>query len=86
VSIRFGATIAPLVPYPLLRDDFRFAESLGSTTPGDRPVLDRAGPRRRLLEAWTTLAALSADTDRIRIGTMVANAAVRNPGCWPSRS
>ena len=27
--VRFGATILQLVPYPLLRDDFVFAESIG---------------------------------------------------------
>lgn len=32
-----------------------------------------------MLESWTTLAALAARTNRIRLGTAVTNAAVRNP-------
>jgi alkanesulfonate monooxygenase SsuD/methylene tetrahydromethanopterin reductase-like flavin-dependent oxidoreductase (luciferase family) len=37
-------------------------------------------PEVPLLEAWTTLAALARDTERLRIGAMVTNAAMRNPG------
>jgi hypothetical protein len=29
MRVRFGATILQVVPYPLLRDDFVFAEALG---------------------------------------------------------
>jgi len=31
-------------------------------------------------EAWTTLAAVASETERIRIGTMVTNIGMRNPG------
>ncbi len=35
--------------------------------------------RKPILESWTTLSALSADTRRIRLGTMVTSNAFRNP-------
>lgn len=68
------------MPYPLLRDDFVFAESIGLDNAW---VIDQFGidglPEVPLLEAWTTLAALARETGRIRIGAMVTNVAVRNP-------
>jgi alkanesulfonate monooxygenase SsuD/methylene tetrahydromethanopterin reductase-like flavin-dependent oxidoreductase (luciferase family) len=81
VPVRFGATIAQLVAYPLLRDDFVFAESIGLDNAWvvDHFSIDSA-PDLVLLEAWTTLGALARDTERIRIGTMVTNVATRNPG------
>lgn len=81
MSVRFGATVVQLVPYPALRDDFLFVESIGLSNAW---VIDQFGidgvPEVPLLEAWTTLAALAADTSQIRIGSMVTNAANRNPG------
>lgn len=81
MSIRFGATIVQVVPYHLLSDDFAFAESIGLDNGW---VIDQFGidsaPDVPLLEAWTTLSALARDTDRIRIGSLVTNAAMRNPG------
>jgi alkanesulfonate monooxygenase SsuD/methylene tetrahydromethanopterin reductase-like flavin-dependent oxidoreductase (luciferase family) len=80
VSVRFGAFIGQLVPYPELRDDFRFAESLGLEVGwvADHFAIPRV-PDMLILEAWTTLAALAADTERIRLGTLVTNVATRNP-------
>ena len=81
MAVRFGATIVQVVPYPLLRDDFVFAESIGLDNAW---VIDQFGidsaPDVALGEAWTTLAALARETERIRIGTMVTNVAMRNPG------
>ncbi len=81
MPIRFGATIAQNVPYQELRDDFLFAESIGLDNAWviDHFWIDGA-PEVPLLEAWTTLAAVAADTKRIRIGPMVTNVANRNPG------
>ena len=39
------------------------------------------GARRRpILECWTTLAALTASTERIKVGTLVTRVTIRNPG------
>ena len=81
MPVRFGATIVQVVTFPLLRDDFVFAESIGLDNAW---VIDQFGidsaPEIALGEAWTTLAALAGETERIRIGTMVTNVAMRNPG------
>ena len=81
MPVRFGATICQIVPFPLLRDDFVFAESIGLDNAW---VIDQFGidgvPEVPLLEAWTTLAGLARETERIRIGAMVTNVATRNPG------
>lgn len=81
MSVRFGATIVQVVPYPDLRDDFLFAESIGLDNGWviDQFWIDGA-PQIPLLEAWTTLAAIAVDTSQIRIGSMVTNVANRNPG------
>ena len=81
MPVRFGATIIQAVPFPLLRDDFVFAESIGLDNAWviDQFWIDGA-PEVPLLEAWTTLAALARETERIRIGSMVTNVAMRNPG------
>ncbi len=81
MSVGFGATIVQLVPYQSLRDDFLFAEAIGLDNGWviDQFWIDGA-PEIPLLEAWATLAAVAADTERIRIGSMVTNVANRNPG------
>lgn len=81
MPIRFGATILQTTPFPALRDDFVFAESIGLDNAWviDQFRLDGA-PEVPLLEAWTALAALATATDRIRIGSLVTNVAMRNPG------
>ena len=81
MSVGFGATIVQVVPYSLLRDDFVFVESIGLDNAWviDQFWIDGA-PEVPLLEAWTTLAAVAADTQRIRVGSMVTNVANRNPG------
>jgi hypothetical protein len=62
MTIRFGATILQVVPFPLLRDDFAFAEALGLDNAW---VIDQfridGMPQIPLLDAWTTLAALGID-------------------------
>ncbi len=80
MSVRFGATILQVVPFPLLRDDFAFAESIGLDNAWviDQFWIDEV-PEMPLLEAWTTLAAVARETERIRIGAMVTNVATRNP-------
>ena len=81
MPVRFGATICQVVPFSLVRDDFVFAESIGLDNAW---VIDQFGidgvPEVPLLEAWTTLAGLARETERIRIGAMVTNVSMRNPG------
>ncbi len=75
--VRFGVLTFQAIPYVELRGDVRFAESLGLTTAW---LADQAVPDQLpVLEAWTALAALAADTERIRVGTLITNAAIRNP-------
>jgi len=80
MDVRFGATIVQVIPFPAVLDDFRFAESIGLDNAWviDQFCVDEA-PDVALLEAWTTLAAVAAKTERIGIGTMVTNAAMRHP-------
>lgn len=81
MAVRFGATIIQVVPFEALRDDFGFVESIGLDNAW---VIDQFGldglPEVPLLEAWTTVAALARDTERIRLGAMVTNVAMRHPG------
>jgi alkanesulfonate monooxygenase SsuD/methylene tetrahydromethanopterin reductase-like flavin-dependent oxidoreductase (luciferase family) len=81
MPVGFGATLLQVVPWPDLRDDLVFVESLGLDNAWviDQFWIDEAR-EIPLLEAWTTLAAAAAVTSRIRIGSMVTNVANRNPG------
>ena len=58
MPVRFGATIVQMVPFPLLADDFMFAESIGLDNAW---VIDQFGidgvPEVPLLEARTTAGA-----------------------------
>jgi alkanesulfonate monooxygenase SsuD/methylene tetrahydromethanopterin reductase-like flavin-dependent oxidoreductase (luciferase family) len=81
MPVGFGATILQVVPFPLVRDDFEFVESLGLDNAWvvDHFAVDSARDMA-LLECWTTLAALAATTERVRVGTMVTNVSTRSPG------
>lgn len=81
MSVKFGALVLQTMPYDDLRDAVRFVESVGLDNAW---VADQIGvpsrPEMPFLEAWTALAGLARDTDRIRLGPLVSNVAMRNPG------
>jgi alkanesulfonate monooxygenase SsuD/methylene tetrahydromethanopterin reductase-like flavin-dependent oxidoreductase (luciferase family) len=81
VGVKFGVLLIQTMPYDALLEAVRFTESLGLQNAW---VADQLGipsrPDATFLEAWTTLAGLARDTDRIRLGPLVSNVAMRNPG------
>src|SRR5712691_5131440 len=76
-SLSVGVLTFQALAYAELRSDAEFAERIGLDTVW---LADQAVPDRLpILEAWTALAALAADTSRIRLGTLITNVAIRNP-------
>ncbi|MDQ6721446.1 MAG: LLM class flavin-dependent oxidoreductase [Candidatus Dormibacteraeota bacterium] len=76
-SLAFGVLTFQALTYAELRSDAQFAERIGldAVWLADQAVPDRLS----ILEAWTALSALAANTERIRIGTLITNVAMRNP-------
>jgi alkanesulfonate monooxygenase SsuD/methylene tetrahydromethanopterin reductase-like flavin-dependent oxidoreductase (luciferase family) len=75
--LRFGALTFQALRYEDLRDDVRFLERTGYDSAW---LADQVVPiELPVMEAWTTLSALAANTERIRLGTLVTNVAMRNP-------
>ena len=75
-ALTFGVLTFQALAYSELRGDAQFAERIGLDAVW---LADQAVPERlSILEAWTALAALAADTSRIRIGTLITNVAMRN--------
>jgi alkanesulfonate monooxygenase SsuD/methylene tetrahydromethanopterin reductase-like flavin-dependent oxidoreductase (luciferase family) len=68
------------VPWPDFVEDVRFIETTGAGTCWllDHYVYPPA-PEAQLLDSWTALGGLAAVTERIRLGTMVTDAALRHP-------
>lgn len=78
--LRFGIMVLQNLPYPEMVGHCQHLESLGfdSVWIGDQFV-DPYVPAGYWLEAWTLLAALAAETKRIRLGTLVSSITLRNP-------
>jgi alkanesulfonate monooxygenase SsuD/methylene tetrahydromethanopterin reductase-like flavin-dependent oxidoreductase (luciferase family) len=75
--LAFGVLTFQALAYAELRSDAEFAERVGLDSVW---LADQAVPGHlSILEAWTALAALAADTNRIRLGTLITNVAIRNP-------
>jgi alkanesulfonate monooxygenase SsuD/methylene tetrahydromethanopterin reductase-like flavin-dependent oxidoreductase (luciferase family) len=75
-NLSFGVLTFQALRYQELLDDVLFAEKIGLDSAW---LADQAVPEElSILEAWTTLCALAAGTQRIRLGTLVTNVAMRN--------
>lgn len=78
--VRFGILIPQDAPFDELATRWRRAEDLGFDA---AYVADHTGDYRNLngywLDGWTTLAHVAAATERIRVGTLVANPLLRHP-------
>jgi alkanesulfonate monooxygenase SsuD/methylene tetrahydromethanopterin reductase-like flavin-dependent oxidoreductase (luciferase family) len=78
--MRFGLLIPPDAPFPELVRRWQLADELGFDA---AYTADHTGDYRDLsghwFEGWTTLAALTQSTSRIRIGTLVSNPVLRSP-------
>jgi alkanesulfonate monooxygenase SsuD/methylene tetrahydromethanopterin reductase-like flavin-dependent oxidoreductase (luciferase family) len=78
--MRFDLFRGQGTPWPDFVEDVRFIEATGASTCW---VLDHyvypPSPEAQILDSWTTLGGLAAVTERIRLGTMVTDAALRHP-------
>ncbi|HEX6509346.1 MAG TPA: LLM class flavin-dependent oxidoreductase [Chloroflexota bacterium] len=77
---RFDMFAWQVVPWPVMREDVRYLERLdiGTVWLGDAYLMP-SGYGRDVLEAWATLGALAACTERVRLGTLISNVALRHP-------
>ena len=79
-SVRFDMFVWQVVTWPVMRADVRYLETLdiGTVWHGDAFLMP-PGYGSDVLDAWTTLGALAACTDRVRLGTLVSNVSLRHP-------
>ena len=77
---RFGIFAAQAEPYPVLVEKWRYFEELGfdSIWHPDH-LLGPSDPTGPLFEGWTFLAAMAAETSRIRLGLLVGSNVLRHP-------
>ena len=78
--MRFGVYTPQWKPYAVLRENWRFFEELGfdSVWPCDH-FHNPGHPGKLFFEGWTVLAALAAETSRIRVGVLVSSNTFRHP-------
>lgn len=80
MSLSFGLMTLQNRPWPELEESWRTAERLGfdSVWVADH-LASGLQPGQPWFEGWTTLAALAARTERVRVGTLVASITIRSP-------
>ena len=79
-QLRFGFLTVQNAPWPAMIERWRYLEDLGfdSAWLADHFVNPNE-PAQPWSEGWTLLAALAAQTSRIRVGTLTTNASLRHP-------
>ena len=79
-TIRFGICTDQTKPYPAMADRWRYFEELGFDSIWDCDHFIRpSDPSSPYFEGWTLLAALAAETSRIRVGVLVSSNTFRHP-------
>ncbi len=77
---RFGIFLAQGDPYAVLVRKWRHYEELGIETIWNPDhFLRPTDPTAPMFEGWTTLAALAAETSRVRMGALVSSNLLRHP-------
>lgn len=78
-TLRFGMLTMPYPPWARLLATWREYEAMGFDTIWVCDHFVSASGQRPLFEAWTVLAALAAETEWVRFGTVVSCNAFRHP-------
>lgn len=80
MAIRVGVVILPTEPWSVARHRWRHLDELGFHSAWVYDHIRWVGwPRGPWYGAWPTLAAAAGETERIRIGTLVASPNLRHP-------
>lgn len=80
MTLRIGTLLLPLESWPDAASSWRDVEQAGIDIGYTADHITHAAFAGAWLgEAWTTVAAAAAVTDRLEVGTLVASAGIRNP-------
>lgn len=79
-AIRYGICTDQSLPYRTLVERWQYYEELGFDSIWDCDHFNRpSSPSDPYFEGWTLVAALAAETDRIRVGVLVSSNTFRHP-------